>query len=105
MLPLLRFLTDGKDHTIREAEESLSLTFALTPEGRSQLLPSGQQSVFKNRIGWARTYLKKAGLLDAPKRGVLRITERGITALASNLYFPAGCICHAARLSSLSAVA
>jgi restriction system protein len=77
MLPFLRFLEDGQEHSLREAEEALATHFALTPSERAELLPSGQQGVFKNRIGWARTYLKKAGLVEAPRRGVFKITDRG----------------------------
>ena len=84
MLPFLRFLNDGKEHSLREAEEALAEHFKLTPTERAELLPSGQQGIFKNRIGWARTYLKKAGLLEAPKRGVFKITERGGKTLAAS---------------------
>jgi len=84
MLPLLRYLSDGNEHTLRDAEESLAAHFQLTPSERAELLPSGQQRVFKNRLGWARTYLRKAALLESPKRGIFRITERGLKALASN---------------------
>ncbi len=84
MLPLLRLLRDGAEHTLREAEEGLAAHFALTPAERIELLPSGQQVIFKNRIGWARTYLKKALLLESPKRGVFKITARGLSALAGN---------------------
>lgn len=84
MLPFLRYLSDGAEHTLRDAEDGLAEHFNLTPAERAELLPSGQQGVFKNRIGWARTYLKKAALLESPKRGVFRITERGLKALASN---------------------
>ena len=84
MLPLLRCLADGAEHTLRDAEESLAGHFGLTPAERAELLPSGQQGIFKNRIGWARTYLKKAALVDSPKRAVFRITERGLKTLASN---------------------
>jgi restriction system protein len=84
MLPFLRFLEDGKEHTLRDAEDSLAEKFALTPVERTELLPSGQQGVFKNRVGWARTYLKKALLLASPKRGVFKITARGIQVLKSN---------------------
>ena len=84
MLPFLRCLSDGAEHTLRDAEESLAEHFKLTPAERAELLPSGQQGIFKNRIGWARTYLKKAALLEAPKRGVFKITERGIKTLATN---------------------
>jgi restriction system protein len=84
MLPFLRYLSDGTEHTLRDAEDSLAEHFKLTPAERAELLPSGQQGIFKNRIGWARTYLKKAALLESPKRGVFKITERGLKTLASN---------------------
>lgn len=84
MLPFLRYLSDGTEHTLRDAEDSLAEHFKLTPAERAELLPSGQQGIFKNRIGWARTYLKKAALLESPKRGVFKITERGLKTLASS---------------------
>jgi restriction system protein len=84
MLPFLRYLSDGTEHTLRDAEDSLAEHFKLTPAERAELLPSGQQGIFKNRIGWARTYLKKAALLESPRRGVFKITERGLKTLASN---------------------
>lgn len=84
MLPFLLHLADGKEHTLSDSEESLAVHFKLTPAERAQLLPSGQQGMFRNRIGWARTYLKKAVLLESPKRGVFRITERGLKTLATN---------------------
>jgi restriction system protein len=83
MLPFLRFLEDGKEHTLREAEDSLAEHFGLSQIERAELLPSGQQGIFKNRIGWARTYLKKSGLIEATKRGVFKITARG-TEILSN---------------------
>ncbi len=84
MLPLLKFASDEKEHSIHEAIKVLADQFNLTPDERKELLPSGQQEVFVNRVGWARTYLKKSGLLEAPKRGVLKITERGKKILKSN---------------------
>jgi restriction system protein len=84
MLPFLRFLDDGKEHSLREAEDALAGHFKLSAAERAELLPSGQQGIFRNRIGWARTYLKKAGLVEAPKRAVFKITERGSRTLASN---------------------
>lgn len=84
MLPLVRFLADGKERTMREAEESLANEFCLTPAERAELLPSGQQGIFRNRLGWARTYLKKALLVDSPRRGVFKITERGLEQLATD---------------------
>ncbi|WP_420921763.1 winged helix-turn-helix domain-containing protein [Comamonas aquatica] len=83
MLPFLSYLADGGEHSLRETEEALAEQFGLTSAERAELLPSGQQGVFKNRIGWARTYLKKAGLIEAPKRAVFKITARGQQVLAS----------------------
>ena len=83
MLPFLQYLSDGAEHSLRDAEESLGEYFKLSPVERAELLPSGQQGVFKNRIGWARTYLKKAALLESPKRGIFKLTARGEQVLAS----------------------
>lgn len=84
MLPLLRFAGDGNDHTTREAVEVLANEFQLTPAERNELLASGQQAIFNNRVGWANSYLKKAGLLESPRRGALRITARGKQILGDN---------------------
>jgi restriction system protein len=59
MLPLLKLAADGKEHTLHAAVEHLSKMFGLTEAEMAELLPSGQQRVFDNRIGWTRTYLKK----------------------------------------------
>lgn len=77
MLPLLQIASDEKEHSIHEAVEILANQFNLSEEEESLLLPSGQQPIFYNRVGWARTYLKKAGLLEDPRRGYFRITNRG----------------------------
>jgi len=84
MLPLLKFASDGQEHSLRETIEALADKFNLTVEERSELLPSGQQAVFDNRVGWARTYLKKAGMLETTRRGYYRITERGQQILRQN---------------------
>ena len=84
MLTFLRFLSDGQEHSLRDTEEALAQHFDLNPSERAELLPSGQQGVFKNRLGWTRTYMKKAGLLASPKRGVFRVTDRGLQTLAAN---------------------
>lgn len=81
MLPLLKMLSDGQEHSLQEADDFLSDHFNLTEDERRELLPSGQQPVFRNRLGWARTYMKKAGLLSTPKRAHFKITERGIELL------------------------
>jgi restriction system protein len=76
MLPLLSLAGDGQEHKIREATSDLAISLGLTEDELKELLPSGQ-GVFRNRVGWARTYLKKAGLLAYPRHGHLQITERG----------------------------
>ncbi|TAM55383.1 MAG: restriction endonuclease [Acidobacteria bacterium] len=83
MLPLLRFLRDEKEHNIGEAVDTLADEFSLSAEERQQLVESGQQTVIRNRAGWARTYLKKAGLIASTRRGFFRVTERGQSVLAS----------------------
>jgi restriction system protein len=77
MLPILRLAGDGQEHRFRDAVETLATEFAITDEERAELLPSGTAPLFDNRVGWARTYLKQAGLLHSAKRGVFQITERG----------------------------
>lgn len=83
MQPLLQAINDGAEHSIRALYDQLSNAFSLTDAERAELLPSGRQAVVENRIGWAKTYLKKAGLIDSPKRGTCRITPRGKEVLAS----------------------
>lgn len=84
MLPLLRWLADGEVKSMRDAYKALADEFGLTPEERSELLPSGQREVYKNRIGWTRTYLGKAGLLTYPQKGTVQITDEGRRVLAQN---------------------
>ena len=81
MLPLLELLEDGKEHRLRDVISALEQQFGLTEEERRALLPSGRQPIFHNRVGWASTYLKNAGLLEAPRRGWMRITEQGLEVL------------------------
>ena len=77
MLPVLRLAQDGKDHTLREAVEAIAVEFKATEEERNELLPSGRQRRLHNRVGWAKTYLQKAGLVEPNGRGRFRITPRG----------------------------
>lgn len=84
MLPLLRFTSDQEEHSLTEAVEELAAQFHLTGEERAALLPSGLQEIFDNRVGWARTYMKKAGLLEAPRRGRFKITPRGLEVLSNS---------------------
>ena len=82
MLPLLRLAADGSEHRFRDAVEKLAAQFELNDAERAEMLPSGTAPLFDNRIGWARTYLKQAGLLESPKRGWFKITNRGLEVLA-----------------------
>jgi restriction system protein len=84
MLHLLKYASDGAEHTLKDAVPALADIFHLTDAEKTELLPSGQQAVFHNRVAWANTYLKKAELLRAPRRGVFTITDRGKSVLAKN---------------------
>lgn len=77
MLPLLKFYSDELEHSVHEALDYLSIKFGLSEEELNELLPSGNQTTFYNRVGWARTYLAKSGLLHMPRRSFYKITERG----------------------------
>ena len=85
MLPLLKYAADNKEHKFSDAVDVLSNQFKLTKEEREELLPSKTQEVISNRIGWARTYMKKAGLLEDTRRGYFKITERGLGVINENL--------------------
>ncbi len=81
MKPLLALAADGKERSVREACDALADEFNLTEDERKEMLPSGQLERYVHRMGWARLGLNRAGLLEDPKRGFFRITERGRTAL------------------------
>jgi restriction system protein len=83
MLPLLQFASDGEVHQTRQAIEHLANHFQLTEEERKDLLPSGTQARFDNRVNWARSYLGQAGLLASTARGSFVITGRGLQVLAT----------------------
>jgi restriction system protein len=82
MLPVLSAAFDG-ELRVRDLVDRLSSKLNLTPEEQAELLPSGQQTVFSNRVHWAKTYLSKAGLLEITRRGYFKITPRGQEVLAS----------------------
>ena len=84
MLPLLKATDDGNTHHVRELIEKLEDAFQLSEEERRELLPSGKQPIFENRVGWANAYLKKAGLLNSEKRGYVQITSEGKKVLKQN---------------------
>ena len=84
MLPLLQLLSDGAEWQMRDVVDGLARHFALTEEEREEMLPSGQARLFNNRVGWAKTHLKNAGLVNNPSRGRVRLSERGVEVLAQN---------------------
>jgi restriction system protein len=83
MLPVLMASAVGEVR-IADAVERLAEQLNLTADDRAQLLPSGKQTLFGNRVHWAKTYLTKAGLLESTRRGHFRITERGQQVIASH---------------------
>ena len=82
MLPLLKVAGDEQEYRTSDVADRLARDFKLTEEERQQLLPSGKQTTFSNRVAWAKTYLVQAGLLEATKRAHFRITDRGQKVLA-----------------------
>ena len=76
---------DGELHTAKEVREIIAADMHLTDADRAEMLPSGKQCKFDNRVAWARTYLDKAGLVETPLRGKYRITDAGKQALASGV--------------------
>lgn len=83
-LPLLRHTSDNAEHTQQETEDFLAHYFKLNDAERNEILSSGKQSRFGNRVAWAKQHLRWAGLLESPKRSVFRITERGQQVLNQN---------------------
>jgi restriction system protein len=83
LLPVLRHTSDGAEHTIAELVEAIAKHFKLSDADMAEMLPSGTQARHQNRVYWARTYLAKAGLLDATGRGRFKITQRGQDLLAT----------------------
>jgi restriction system protein len=84
MLPLLKRMADNEDYHANELIEVLSSDFNLTDEEKKELLPSGTQPRFNNRVHWARAYLKMAGLISSPRRSISHITQKGLEVLKDN---------------------
>jgi restriction system protein len=84
MLPLLRFIGDQQEHSLRELVNTLSDHFNLTVQERRALLPNGQQRIFYNRVGWAQIFMYKAGLLAPTPKQYFPITRRGLAVLKRN---------------------
>ena len=85
MLPMLKFASDGKEHTMQEARDGLAKALGLSQSDLDERLPSGRQTTFANRIAWAKVYLAQAGILESPKRGKFHISERGRQILSEGL--------------------
>jgi restriction system protein len=81
MLPLMSLISDGKEHAVRDATLTIGQQFNLSESEWAEKLPSGRAPLFYNRLAWAKTHLKRAGLIDQPRRGVILISERGRQAL------------------------
>lgn len=82
MLPLLERLSSRQVRSVLELQAELERYFGLTQEEKQELIPSGKQGLFRNRVGWATTYLKMAKLIEAPRKSHFRITARGLGLLA-----------------------
>ena len=84
MLPLMKIARDENEHSTSEVIEILAQQFGLSEDDRDELLPSGKQRKFDNRVNWTKTYLQKALLLSSTGRSKFRITERGMTVLKNS---------------------
>jgi len=84
MLPLLKFCKDEKEHSKQEAVLEMKKFFNVSDEEFSMLLPSGRQPIFDNRVAWAKSYMKQAGLVETTRRGYFKITQRGLDILEKN---------------------
>ena len=84
MRPVLVVLSDGRDHAIGAIRADLADKFALSQSDVDELLPSGRVTTFQNRVGWAATYLYRTKLIERPKRGVYRLSQRGRRVLEQN---------------------
>ena len=83
MLPLLQLAVDGEEHSLAESRGPLAEQFNLTEDERAELLPSGQQPRFNNRVAWAKVYLERAGLFTKTRRAHFKISQRGREVLAN----------------------
>lgn len=84
MKPLLIAVSYGETYKMKDVTALLAEQLNLSSDDLAEMLPSGRQTVFKNRVGWAKTYLKKAGLLDSPARATIVITNAGKQVVVDN---------------------
>ena len=81
---MLKFLSDKKQHSIKEINEQIANHFRLTSKEITELTPNETKRLFVNRCDWARFYLKKAQLITSPKKSILEITDEGMEFLISH---------------------
>ncbi len=84
MRPLLQYLSDGREHKINECAKAIAKHFKLTEEQQNQLLLNSNYPILKDRMSWAKSYLKMAGLIQNKKRGIYKITDAGLSLIKSN---------------------
>ena len=75
--PFVKLLASCREYTLKDMTEDIGIHFELSEKDQAALIPSGGETVLRNRVGWARTYLKKAGLIESPRRGWICLTEKG----------------------------
>ncbi len=79
--PLLEIAADGKEHSIKDARTAIAKNMNLAEEDLKELLPSGTQTKFDNRVVWAKSYFIQAKILESPRRAYFQITDRGLDLL------------------------
>ncbi len=79
--PLLKFAADKQEHTVKDSVAPIAEFFKLTENEKQQRVRNGSKTIIYDRVNWALTYLKQAGLLEAPRRGCFKITDAGLEAL------------------------
>ncbi len=85
MVPILRTISDGAEYSMKKVADSLAVEFELTEQEKLQMLPSGRQELFYNRVAWAKFYLSKAELILSPKRGAIKISDSGLKVISENI--------------------
>src|SRR5690348_8958675 len=83
MLPVLQLLADGREHSYAEIRDTMAALYGLTEDDMNEMLPSGRQTKFANRISWTQFYLRRAGLAESTDHKSLFITDRGLEVLES----------------------
>ena len=84
MGPLLREVSDGNEYTRGKLTEKLSEFFDFSEEEKRMHIPSKTDFVFRNRVGWSNFHLKKAGLIESKRLGLVKITKEGLKALKTD---------------------